>query len=76
MPECEHPGNITNGEVTFYGGTIIRHGIIYSCDEGYILNGISTRLCMIGGSWSGSEPTCEGETPSQHVYNVAIHICT
>ena len=71
MPDCEHPGDITNGKVDVNKKGL---GITYSCDEGYILIGISTRLCLIGGSWSGSEPTCEGQTPSQYVYNIAIHI--
>ena len=38
----------------------------YSCDEGFYLNGASTRTCGDGtgkiGSWSGSEPSCDRES--------------
>ena len=37
----------------------------YSCNEGYYLNGVSTRTCGDGtgtmGSWSGSAPSCDGK---------------
>ena len=37
----------------------------YSCNEGFHLNGVSTRTCGDGtgtmGSWSGSAPSCDGK---------------
>jgi len=48
------------------GGQVTRDGSSfgsqanYSCSEGYVLNGNTTRVCQGDGQWSGSEPTCEG----------------
>ncbi|CAH1797762.1 unnamed protein product [Owenia fusiformis] len=65
--ECEPleaPGNgslqLINGESSI--GTVA----IYSCEEGYVLNGNATRVCLpldsqrkvIGAEWSDDEPTC------------------
>ena len=58
--DCGHPGNITSGTVHVYG-TTLGQWIRYSCDEGYILNGSSSRTCQSNGTWSGLKPTCEGE---------------
>ena len=33
---------------------------IYSCDDQHQLSGHSTRECQEDGTWSESEPTCEG----------------
>ncbi|XP_064386396.1 P-selectin-like [Halichondria panicea] len=38
-------------------------GATYSCSNGYTLTGGDiTRVCVSGGSWSGSPPTCQGPT--------------
>ena len=31
----------------------------YSCNDGYTLEGVTTRTCLASGSWSDSAPTCE-----------------
>lgn len=40
----------------------------YSCNMGFALIGVATRICedtnggtVTTGTWSGSEPTCEGD---------------
>ena len=33
----------------------------YSCHDGYLLAGDSTRVCLDDGSWSGIDSTCTGE---------------
>ena len=35
----------------------------YTCSEGFELEGTQTRVCQSDGTWSGKEPTCEGEEP-------------
>ena len=54
--------SLTNGMISYsdppHGlGSVANH----SCDTGYTLNGGSTRTCQSGGTWSGSNSTCEGE---------------
>ena len=34
------------------------HDVNYSCDPGYLLNGVTARKCNDGGSWDGARPTC------------------
>lgn len=34
---------------------------MFSCDEGFNLNGSSVRRCLSNGSWSGTETFCEGK---------------
>ncbi|KAL9989269.1 hypothetical protein ACROYT_G003802 [Oculina patagonica] len=33
----------------------------FLCDEGFILRGLSVRSCMVNGTWSGHETTCEAK---------------
>ena len=55
-PELYDPDN---GRVMITGST---YGsvAIYSCEPGYELVGDETRSCEEDGTWSGDEPTCEG----------------
>lgn len=34
---------------------------VYSCNDGYKLTGLSTRLCHANGKWTGVVPVCKGE---------------
>ena len=49
-----------NGKVTFTKTTI---GSVanYSCDSGFVLTGLPSRICGMDGSWSGEVPVCKGE---------------
>ena len=54
--------SLTNGMISYSDPTLgVGSVVTYSCDTGYTLNGVMTRTCQSGGTWSGSAPTCEGE---------------
>ncbi|XP_060586067.1 sushi, von Willebrand factor type A, EGF and pentraxin domain-containing protein 1-like [Ruditapes philippinarum] len=51
---CETPADPLNGLVTADGATAT-----YTCNQGYSMNGASTRTCGDDGTgWSGTAPTC------------------
>ena len=58
--QCGTLNNPTYGEVSADRNTFGSQAN-YSCSEGYVLNGNSTRMCLSDGQWSGSEPRCEGQ---------------
>ena len=57
---CGNLSSPVDGEVSAEGNTFGSQAN-YSCSEGYVLNGNSTRMCQADGQWSGSKPTCEGQ---------------
>ena len=57
---CGNLSSPANGQVILDASTFGSQAN-YSCSEGYILNGNSTRVCQADGQWSGSEPICEGQ---------------
>ena len=61
--QCGNLSSPINGQVSTDGNTFGLQAN-YSCSEGYVLNGNSTRMCQSDGQWSGSEATCEGENGS------------
>ncbi len=50
-----------NGLVDTTGGTVFEREAVYSCREGYEVNGPTTRQCLASGQWNGMEPTCSCE---------------
>ena len=68
--DCGHPGNIQYGTVNASEGTKLHARIYYTCDREYKLNGPSYRTCSSHGTWSGSEPICEG----MHLWVIISHV--
>lgn len=56
---CGDPGIPSHGiglGDDFDVGSVVR----FSCEPGYVLRGSSERTCQANGSWSGTQPECEG----------------
>lgn len=39
----------------------VRSLLRFTCEAGYMLMGSSERTCLQNGSWSGTQPVCEGK---------------
>ena len=69
--------DIDNGEVSF-NATAEGSTATYGCVAGYELNGDTTRTCQANGTWSGTEPQCQGKhgsyviTESDLEYNTIL----
>lgn len=60
---CGDPGIPSHGiglGDDFDVGSVVR----FSCEPGYTLRGSSERTCQANGSWSGTQPECEGTFPT------------
>jgi hypothetical protein len=53
-PELQPPAD---GSVE-YSSTVVGSVAEYSCNEGFVLDGLTTRVCQIDGVWSHEEPSC------------------
>ena len=53
-PDLENPGNGT----VDVSGNQPGDTAVYSCNDGFTLDGVDMRTCGENGQWSGSEPTC------------------
>uniref|UniRef100_A0A8C0BA79 Sushi, von Willebrand factor type A, EGF and pentraxin domain-containing protein 1 n=1 Tax=Buteo japonicus TaxID=224669 RepID=A0A8C0BA79_9AVES len=58
---CSPPSVLENGQVTGEEYTFQRH-TEYSCNEGFVLDGDRSRVCLANGSWSGIAPVCKAVT--------------
>ncbi|XP_078692370.1 P-selectin-like isoform X2 [Branchiostoma floridae x Branchiostoma belcheri] len=51
-----------NGALTPIGANSYRTVVTFTCNSGYVLNGVTSATCQADGTWSGPVPTC---TPVQ-----------
>uniref|UniRef100_H0YSS6 Sushi, von Willebrand factor type A, EGF and pentraxin domain-containing protein 1 n=1 Tax=Taeniopygia guttata TaxID=59729 RepID=H0YSS6_TAEGU len=58
---CSPPPVLENGQVTGEDYTFQRR-TEYSCNEGFLLDGDRSRVCLANGSWSGITPVCRAVT--------------
>ena len=59
---CEDLPDPDNGQVDL-SGNIPGSTATYTCNNGFMLQGVSPRNCMDDGEWSGEEPTCARKYP-------------
>ena len=61
--ECGDPGIPPHGSRLgdeFHLKSLLR----FTCEAGFSLSGSAERTCLLNGSWSGTQPVCEGESPA------------
>ena len=56
------------------GVTIFNVTRVYSCVEGYTLNGSATRTCSADATWSGTPPFCNGKQARRSIH-MYIFVC-
>lgn len=63
LPAVVDCGNLQNPDfgTVVLTGTTFGSTATYSCQNGYLLQGRTTRFCQASGDWSGEAPTCVGE---------------
>ena len=44
-----------------FGSTVEGSVANYTCDEGYILDGVTQRICGENNQWSGDVPLCQSK---------------
>ncbi len=64
---CGRLSDPTNGDVSFTSISV-NSKATYSCNNGFILVGQTTRICQSNGEWSGIAPVCKSKT--EHMYQV------
>ena len=60
--DCGHLFNPEHGRVDTLSGTVFNSVAMYSCDVGYMLDGVSTRVCVSKGIWIPEAPRCKSKT--------------
>ena len=65
-------GSVSGGGVC-YSGDSVGSVAVYFCNDGYKLEGDSTRECLSSGLWNGTTPHCVQETEADGIADV--HIC-
>ena len=62
-----------NGNVTF--NTEFNSQATYTCDTGFDLLGNNTRTCQADGSWTSTDPTCEGTLLRMNIHRHIAVLC-
>lgn len=72
VPDCGVPPSPgVNGQVDYVTTTYLADAN-YSCSLGYDLGGgVATRICSLGGTWSGEDPVCQSKF--MYVSECGIH---
>ena len=60
-------GSVSGGGVC-YSGDSVGSVAVYFCDDGYTLEGDTTRECLSNGVWSGSTPQCMEASDGKNIH--------
>uniref|UniRef100_A0A673CRR4 CUB and Sushi multiple domains 3a n=1 Tax=Sphaeramia orbicularis TaxID=375764 RepID=A0A673CRR4_9TELE len=55
---CENPGTPEHGFMNYTTGFKVGSRIDFQCQQGHLLQGSTTRLCLQDLTWTGIQPTC------------------
>ncbi|XP_052807840.1 uncharacterized protein LOC128236769 [Mya arenaria] len=55
---CSLPRYLTHGSISVENGTTYRSVAVYSCEEGYMLDGMNSTQCQANGSWQDIDVSC------------------
>ncbi|CAB3368986.1 Hypothetical predicted protein [Cloeon dipterum] len=71
---CGHPGHLYNGWLEgIEGGTMLGASIIFRCREGMVLEGNSSTVCQMDGTWRYPLPKCLGPCVIPNVHKGRVH---
>ena len=56
--DCGPVANLSHGSVRYSPNTMYGATVYYTCDDGYEVTGLETRVCLDTGLWSGSQSSC------------------
>ena len=65
---CGIPPNPLNGQVTVMSSTMGDFAV-YTCDDGFILDGTNVRQCLLDNTYAGMAPTCRRKKRLQYRIN-------
>ncbi|AWO96936.1 putative CUB and sushi domain-containing protein 3-like [Scophthalmus maximus] len=55
---CENPGTPEHGFMNYTTGFKVGSRVDFQCQQGHLLQGSTTRLCLRDLTWTGIQPTC------------------
>uniref|UniRef100_A0A668AKV0 CUB and Sushi multiple domains 3 n=1 Tax=Myripristis murdjan TaxID=586833 RepID=A0A668AKV0_9TELE len=55
---CENPGTPEHGFMNYTTGFKVGSRVDFQCQQGHLLQGSTTRICLPDLTWSGTQPTC------------------
>uniref|UniRef100_A0A665U3Y9 CUB and Sushi multiple domains 3a n=1 Tax=Echeneis naucrates TaxID=173247 RepID=A0A665U3Y9_ECHNA len=55
---CENPGTPDHGFMNYTTGFKVGSRVDFQCQQGHLLQGSTTRLCLPDLTWTGVQPTC------------------
>jgi hypothetical protein len=60
--QCGYPADIANGDYKLLNDSVgYMSQVLYSCDEGYKLQGRAQLTCDLDERWDGPPPRCQRE---------------